>query len=336
MSRIQCFLLLSQVFLVVLNAKGQTSFFSNLLQKPPERIVLTAQWDSLSSLKDESTWDGSLAIVTETGTEEWKAEYSVRGRFRRSRCAFPPLEINLKKGALKDRGFSDYDKLKLVTHCGAENGDPADLYEEMLIYRLYSILTPVSYKVIPLKVDYIYPNGKTFDKNMPALLLEPTAELTARIGGKEIESYGMAADSLDAVSYARNALFQFMVGNFDWDPNVQRNVKMIGPPGSYWLIPYDFDFSAIVYPIYARMPSDFGLKDFRDRIYLGSYHNEYVPQAVQELLQKKDTMLKEVENYEYLSKARRREIMTYLDHFFTFVEDAELKITHGTVLPYKE
>ena len=318
----------------VLNA--QETLFMHLHSAQNREITLICEWDSILMANDNSSWDGLMVETCENGTEEWKAGLTIRGKFRRAKCAFPPLEINVKKGALRDHGMMEFDKLKLVTHCDVENQDPADIFEELLVYQLYALLTEYSYRVLPLHVDYKYPNGKTFQKNADALILEPTAELAYRLEGQELEGYGVPADSLDAMSYCRTALFQFMIGNFDWDHTLQRNIKMIGPPGQYRLVPYDFDFSALVIPMYARMPSDFGIKDFRDRVYLGSLFGDHLPQTIREFIEKKDVLLSHVSNYEHLSKSRCREITSYLEKFFEFISQADVEIVKGTILPYQE
>lgn len=324
------------VFLNVALAGAQETFFSRLCSMSPENITMISEWDSLMTIKDNSSREGRILITGENINEEWKTEFTVRGRFRRAKCNFPPLEINLKKGALRDRGLAEFDKFKLVTHCDTENPDPSDLYEELLVYQLYGLMTPYCFKTMPLRIDYFYPNGKPCQKNSVALILEPTAEVVHRVGGREFEQYGTIADSLDAASYCRTAMFQFMIGNFDWDHTMQRNVKMIGQPGQYHLIPYDFDFTAIVYPPYGRLPSDLGLKDFRDRIYLGQFFPEQLPFMEQEFIAKKSLLFGHVENYPYLSKARRREIISYLDKFYTFITHPATTIAYRTILPWEE
>lgn len=325
------FLLLQAVFI-----SGQGSFFNHLEAIHPQKITLFCEWDSLVAIKDDTDMEGRMSITCENLNEEWKADLSLRGRFRRSKCPFPPLEINLKKGALRDRGFGEFDKFKLVTHCNNESPDLNDLYEELLVYQLYGILTPCAFRALPLQIDYLYPNGKPYRKDAVALILEPTDELAHRMHGQELEQFGVVADSLDEAAYCRNAMFQFMVGNFDWDHVMQRNIKMIGEVGHYHLVPYDFDFSAIVSPPYARMPSQFGLKDFRDRIYLGQFFEEHIPNTVQEFLDKKNALMEHIENFPHLNKARKREISAYIEKFYAFIAKPETVIQKGTILQWEQ
>ncbi len=322
--------------LFAVTVHAQNTFFTRLGADIPDKIILSCEWDSLLKPKEMDSWDAQLTLVYKDAVETWKAGLSIRGKYRRIKCTFPPLEINLKKGALRKQGLLEFDKLKLVTHCNTENTDPANIYEELLIYQLYALLTPASFNVLSLNVNYEYPNGKSYEKDAPALLLEPTAEVAHRLGGQELEQYSVPADSLNGVSYCRNALFQFMIGNFDWELATQRNVKMIGQPGNYELVPYDFDFSAIVSPSYARVPEEYGLKDFRDRIYKGEYFAEQLPTAISEFLSKKELILSHVMQFEALSKTRRREIVDYLNLFFSFIENPNCTIEPGTILSYQD
>lgn len=313
---------------------AQESFFTTLYKQSSPRMFLYCDWDSVVQTKDNASRAARIRTHPKDTNSEWRAELTIRGRFRRMRCEFPPLEINLKKGELRKRGLQEFDKLKLVTHCNNSSPDATDLDEELLIYQLYALLTPYSYRATSLRVDYLFNNGKAYQRNKIGLLLEPTSELRHRLGLIEKEGFGIPADSLDGESYCRVALFQFMVGNFDWDQSQQRNIKMLGQPGRYHLVPYDFDFSAIVFPAYARMPGDLGLQDFRDRIYRGVYFNDLIPRVVAQFLSKKQTLVNHVMQYPHLTLDRRNEIISYLEGFFEYITSHAGEIKEGTILPY--
>jgi hypothetical protein len=242
----------------------------------------------------------------------------------------------LKKGELRDHDMLEFDKLKVVTHCTMDDPRPEDLYEELLLYKMYNVLTPQSFNATVVRVDYVYPNGKYLEKNAAAIILEPTTELAYRTGGRELEGYSVPADSLDPESYCRSAMFQFMIGNSDWNQTLQRNVKMVGEPASYHVIPYDFDFSAIVSPPYALLTRDHGLQDFRDRVYLGEHFLEGMSVMIGEFCNKKEMLYQCVREFDLLSKSRRNQIIKYLDDFYTFIETPGQTVTYGTILRYKQ
>ena len=84
-------------------------------------------------------WYGQGAAVS------WRAVLSLRGKFRRMRCQFPPLRVQFKKDTLRALGLADHNDLKLVTHCMDDpDSSRENILREYLCYRLYNILTPIS------------------------------------------------------------------------------------------------------------------------------------------------------------------------------------------------
>jgi hypothetical protein len=329
------FLTLLLVPLLVCTIAAQDSFFTHLERIAPTRVVIRGAWDSLSLNKDDSSWEATVQIVKGTDVEEWAAQITARGKYRRRQCSLPPFELNLKKGDLRERGMLSFDKLKVVTHCDLEQPMAEDIMEEFLVYRLYNIITRFSFQVMLVKVDYILPDGRALELDAPALILEPTREVAYRTNGLEKEGYEVTGDSLDAAGYCSNALFQFMIGNSDWSQAMQRNVKMIGSPGAYHCVPYDFDFSAIVAPPYMRIPPDLGIRDYRDRIYLGTYFSEHLPEVIRYFLSKEEEMLAYVKDFPHLKRSRKREILDYLGVFFDYIRTPGSPISRGVVLPYR-
>ncbi|MDX1407261.1 MAG: hypothetical protein R3330_03980 [Saprospiraceae bacterium] len=321
---VSCVLVLS-----ALGLTAQHSLFQQWQQSDIVRMEITTDWDSLHATKDDGEQD---AILLYDG-DEWDIKVQLRGVYRRRSCAFPPFWINLKKGDLRDRDLiDDFDKFKVVTHCvNAEEGRN-NQYEEKLIYELYGLLTEESYGVVDAEIVYRYPDDRKPATTARILLLEPTDEMASRLGGEESEQYNVSFDSLDAMNYNRVALFQFMVGNYDWDHSVLRNVKLISGKEYYRLVPYDFDFSAIVSPSYARMSPDYPLSDFRDRIYLGKHFFEDLPASQTEYLMHEDEILEFVKNYPHLPKSRCREIVAYLKRFFRLLGNKRTELTHGYIL----
>ncbi|MDX1478339.1 MAG: hypothetical protein R3301_11580, partial [Saprospiraceae bacterium] len=315
----------------LLAAKGlcQMSMFEQWQKDGDLRLEITTDWDTLHATKNDDELD---ALMVYNG-EEWEMKVQLRGVYRRRSCDFPPFWINLKKGDLRDRGLIDeFDKFKVVTHCVNNEEGQNNQYEEKLIYELYGLLTDESYRVVDAEIVYRYPDDSKPATTARILLLEPTDELAARLGGEEYEQYGISYDSLDARNYNRLALFQFMVGNYDWDYVVQRNVKMFSGHTHYRMVPYDFDFSAIVYPEYARLSGDWPQKDFRDRIFKGKHFYDQLPASQEEFLQKEDEILEFVKNYPHLSKSRCREIMAYLRRFFKVLGNKKTELVDGFIL----
>ena len=103
---------------------------------------------------------------------------SVRGNFRRdgANCRFPPLYLNVPKKAVKHTLFAGQDKLKLVTHCQTDEY----VVREWMVYRLYNLLTDLSFRARLARVTYADSLRKRPDETHWGLLLEDDADLAKR------------------------------------------------------------------------------------------------------------------------------------------------------------
>jgi len=94
-----------------------------------------------------------------------------RGEFRNEFCTFPPIMINLKKAENRREDMKKIEKVKLVTHCRADNED--NLLKEYLIYKLYNVLTDVSFRARLVRIDYINTAKKNKTVTPFGFLIEP-------------------------------------------------------------------------------------------------------------------------------------------------------------------
>ena len=79
---------------------------------------------------------------------------------------------------------------------------------------------------------------------------------------------------IDPYVMDRLAIFNYMVSNWDWSIAGQHNVEVIKPvnnnsAGLGKAIPYDFDLTGVVNAEYAVPPPSLGIKDIRERLFLG-------------------------------------------------------------------
>ena len=76
-----------------------------------------------------------------------------RGHFRKlsSNCKYPPIFLNFAKNTTpKSTVFHGQDKMKLVTPCR----DDQYVINEYLVYKLYNLITPKSFKAKLVKIIY--------------------------------------------------------------------------------------------------------------------------------------------------------------------------------------
>lgn len=262
--------------------------------------------------------------------QEWAMKVEQRGKFRRGRCeAMPPLKLNFKKKALKAAGLATFDDLKLVTHCVEEGKDAKELLlKEYLAYKLYNTVSDESFRVQFLAITYKDVNTGATEKQW-GFLIEDTAQLRARLNLEKTEKvYGLTAADVDGEAMKRVALFQYLIGNADWNIETGRNVKLLKRGDKIIPVPYDFDFSGLVNAPYARLNGEFNQTSLQERFYLG------FPEDVTDLdatlnryVELKKELIKTVKDFDLLSGKSRRSIVSYLRSFYKTMDQINLPPT---------
>lgn len=308
------------------------TIFDRFLQD--DVLEFTLEADLAELIENRRTEDYLPAVLTfeDARGEQYAQEIKVkpRGKFRRRVCNFPPLMLNFSKGQLKQQGYiPEYDKLKLVTHCIDDRlAGNEQVMKEYLAYKLYSELTPLSYRVQLAKVTYIDSKGKMGKIKRYGFVIEDTDEMAHRLGGAECEDcHGLSAEGVSASAENEMAVFQYMIGNTDWDLKMMRNLKMVKPYGAGPVIPvpYDFDFAGMVAAPYAIPNADIGQFAIRQRVFQGlKADKQLFERTFQRFLAKKEQLLDVVDQFKGLSRESRQDIIGYLDTFFRDV-DAILK-----------
>ena len=195
-----------------------------------------------------------------------------RGNFRRKLggCSFPPLWLNFQenKSEVKNSVFRGQNKIKLVTPC---RGDQYVVYE-YLVYKLYNLLTPYSFKARLVKVSY-YDSLK--NKNLGeyyGMLLESEEEMATRNHRKISEGKLVRPEATNRQVFLTMAVFEYMIGNTDWSVQYQQNVKLLtldSVSRQMITVPYDFDQSGIVGAPYAAPAPELQMSSVRERRYRG-------------------------------------------------------------------
>lgn len=314
------------------NETGKKTIF-DMLVRPGEVLDITITTDLKSLIEERRTedfQDAKLIYKDLNGNEIIKdMEVQPRGKFRRRVCDFPPVKLKFPKKKLEAAGLNrEFNDLKLVTHCIDEKSIGNEyLLREYLAYELYSELTPNSYRVQLVKITYEDSEGRMGKIKRYGFIIEDTDEMAARVGGLEFEQMNVSADSISVKDENIMSLFQYMIGNADFNTVMLRNVKLVKPEsgGKSIPVPYDFDFSGLVNASYAIPQGDMGLTSIRDRLYIGNpVSQETMRGTLGYFLAKKSSLLGKVENFTLLSRDARIDITNYLKTFFESVEPAFL------------
>ena len=248
-----------------------------------------------------------------------------RGVFRRMKnhCDFPPIRLNFSKKGGKGTLFEGQDKLKLVTHC--QNYHKA--YEqyvllEYLIYRMYNELTDLSFKVQLVEMTYIDESGREKPITRYGFLIEDDENMAARNNGIILDQTGHQEDATDYNQFIRLALFQYMIGNTDWQVSSLHNIRLVRVEGLLlpFPVPYDFDFSGLVNTPYASPRRTLPIKEVRQRHYEGHCRTEEeLAPHISLFKTKKEAIYALFQDLEPLSKRFRKSALGYLDEFYGII-----------------
>ncbi len=195
------------------------------------QLTLRSRFDQLR--EDRHAVEASTLSEKNSNTS-LSANIKVMGQSRWHRCSFPMLKINLSDST---PAFHGYRSLYLTTHCewdGDKNKERA--VREYFIYKIYSMLTPMSVRVRLAKIAYIDDDQPSKTLTRYAFFTEPFDQVAARNRAALSESVKLENKPILQV-------FQFFVHNWDWD--YYHNVFRIQNENGIFGIPYDFDGTAL-------------------------------------------------------------------------------------------
>jgi len=292
-----------------------------------EVVEVTMEGDFSALKNNRRSGDAQEMVLTFTDAEgqlqTWNTKVTLRGHFRRMRCdAMPPLKLNFKKSELKDLGLSKFDDMKLVTQCMENTVDSKEtLLKEYLAYKLYNGITEESFRVQLLKVVYKDTHTNSITKQW-GFLIEDTAQLRNRIGAEKSKiKSGIAATDFDKPSFYKMTVFQYLIGNSDYDLGSGRNLKMVIRNGKYIAIPYDFDFSGLVDASYAVPNPNYGLTSMQERNYQGFAEDlAYLENTLEFFHSQKSTLKSTVKKFKILKGKYRYEVSKYVESFYENID----------------
>jgi len=252
---------------------------------------------------------------------------SLRGNYRRLNCdGTPPLKLNFKKGELEEAGLSKFDDMKLVTQCVEDERLAKKLLlKEYLAYKLYNQLTDRSYRVQLLKINFI--DSNTGDQKVQyGFVIEDTAEFRNRLGATKVDQiFNIQPELLDRDQFKIVALFQYMIGNIDYNLSSSRNLKMLEINDRIVTVPYDFDFSEMVKAPYRTGSKRLNVIKQGDRAFLGFPEDvSELDETVKLFENNRKALFKIITNFTILDKEERTFVKGYLRTFFNSITEVKL------------
>ncbi len=290
-------------------------------------ISISAPWRDVARAKPE---DPPIAGVLTIGNETLPIALGTRGKSRREKhvCEFPPIRVEFAEKPPATSLFHKQDKLKLVTYCRRSAKHQQLVLKEYAAYKLYNAVTPQSFRARLSSVSYVDAKKGTTDIERIGFFLEDIDDLAKRVDLEEVERGRTPLAMLDQPAAARAAVFEYMIGNLDWDMTAGpegedccHNSKIIGPSKTAEAglapVPYDFDMSGFVDAPYAIPPEQFRLRSVKSRVFRGfCAHNDETRAAAADLLARRAALEQAVASTPLLAAATIRKATEYLDGFF--------------------
>ena len=250
--------------------------------------------------------------------------FETRGKTRLLRCDIAPMGIYFDKKGLKKQKIKVYPKLKTVLPCFANEMAEDLLFREMLVYKLYGVVSDFDFKVQP--IDIVGLDSVTQDTThaFPAFFIESDKEFKRRLDMEELDQFNIQWEDLDPKQAQITAFFQYMVSNSDWRIDHKHNLKFFRKNENtpLILVPYDFDFSGLVNVSYMPIAVHLGQKNVRQRIFLGKIARQKDLAANFKYFQaKKIELLNCIDNFDLLPKPSRKNIKKYIESFYEDIAD---------------
>ncbi len=316
-------------FLIPYHQQAQTepdlpSVYERLTQQEGAKMTLETDLTTIiSNKKTNQYFPGNL--ITADG-KTYKIELRPRGKYRRKVAEIPPLKIKFKKKELNTEGLDTLNEIKLVLPCYDNALGDELIVKEYIIYRMFEKLTGASIRARLIRLTIRDTHVEKSKKTMMAILVEHDEELVARLNGKTVEEYGIPADSLMTHQAALVSMFEYMIGNTDWEVAMMRNVRLIRSmdnSSKVLVIPYDFDFSGLVSAPYSSPASETGLKTVRDRFLISNGIKTDDLKKAAKVIKASKKDLYTLCNSKYLSSTATLEMRDYLDTFFNVLEESD-------------
>jgi len=251
-----------------------------------------------------------------------------RGEFRRDVCTLPPFWVNIRYSGIEADSLRDLEvnRMKMVIRCKSSSVYKHYILREYLIYKIYNIITPYSYRARLVKLKFI---DTSKDDNVIedwAFLIEPSDLMTTRLNSVMFKNDKLSIRSVNQEVMTLLAMFQYMIGNGDFSVTGRHNIKLIAvkPPGPSGVLPitYDFDYTGLVDAIYAIPGETLGITSVTERYYLGPCRpDEAQMEAIQKIASHKDQIIDYIMGFEYLDERERKKMVDYLESYFLEAED---------------
>jgi hypothetical protein len=294
----------------------------------PLDLTLKADFGAINKNRgnDKPNHPGVLSYTTAAGDSvTLDVQLHTRGHFRLAHCQYPPLKIVFNREQTAHTTFAHLGSLKLAVQCRGGQSYANYMLEEYLIYQVYNLLTDRSFRARLARITYVDTNGKHAPETRRAFFVEDDDHMARRNDMRVFAQKGVSQNELNFEQTGLAMVFQYMIGNTDFAVTALHNIVLIrDSSGVVYPVPYDFDWSGVIWTPYAQPDSRLEIRTVRQRVYRGTCRS---PQELAPLFARfnarKDTMYALYRGMaaEGLETKRITQALDYYDEFFKTIND---------------
>jgi hypothetical protein len=296
-----------------------------------EPLELTLTGDFKATFRSRDTLNVKTTKATLTLKDSSGApltipiEIAARGhyRLRGDVCNFPPLRLIFPSQGLKGTALAGQKSLKLGTHCQTRDKEYSEYpVREHAAYEMLNMMTDASFKSRLARVTYV-PAGEDKDAvTKLGLLIEDESDMAKRNRGRIQTLRGGTFADMDPSQMALVSVYAYFLGNTDWSLYSLHNLRLVSTAdGRYLPVPYDFDWSGVVFTRYAKPDPRLGIPTVQDRLFRGPCLTQDDLALVFEKFSTQKSAIRELYTRLPLDDGYRRRALDYQEEFFRIIGD---------------
>ncbi|HEY2727874.1 MAG TPA: hypothetical protein VGI61_11910 [Parafilimonas sp.] len=298
-------------------------------------VQLTTDIRKLRNDKSKPVWLPARIVMNfaDTLVIDETIHVEPRGVYRKDNCDLASLMLDFNTGTAPL--LSKLKKLKLVGGCRNNESSEELLLREYLVYKIYNILSPMSFHVRLLHVTYNDSSKRMKPYTQYAFLLEDVKDVAERNNctEKRNQTFGTEGCNRQQITFVN--IFEYMIGNTDYAVTNRHNIKLVVPLTDTFAkpypVPYDFDYSGVVNAPYAVPDQNIDITNVRERYYRG--YERTLPELdtiAAAFKEKQASIIKYVNDFYLLKSGAIKDITSYLQQFFDILK-SELSIRYAFI-----
>ena len=305
-----------------------SSIFEKLTTK--EAIELTLETDLTTFVGQKKTNNYIPGTLRTKDGKSYSVELRPRGRYRRKVSQIPPMKIRFSETELQTENLDSLNEIKIALPSVHSDQGNELIVKEYLAYRIFEKISNAHFRARLVKLTLIDTNEKGMSKKkLYAIFIEDEEEVARRLDGVPEEEYGIKTEKYEQEQAALVVMFEYLIGNTDWDFSMRRNVELIKKKENekMLVLPYDFDFSGLVSAPYASPSSESGVKTVRDRFLMSAGIDAAALKSATNVLKANEKEFYKICRSKYLSAETSESMVKFLESFYRNMEGKDVAPT---------